>query len=179
MRIGVLLSGSLAASAWVAKWAFMIPPGGRVLDLAAGSGRHTKLFAESGYIVEAVDRDISGLVEFAVLPSVHLNEYDLELGAWPYPKDHFSGIVVTNYLHRPLFPELINALAPGGVLVYETFAQGNEAFGRPANPDFLLRPGELLDVVHGQLRVLAFEDIYTSEPKPAMVQRICAMRPVA
>jgi len=174
-----LLPESLAASAWVAKWAFMIPHGGRVLDLAAGSGRHTKLLAESGYCVEAVDRDISGLAECAVLPAVNIHEHDLELGVWPYAKGHFSGIVVTNYLHRPLFPSLINALAPGGVLIYETFAKGNEVYGRPANPDFLLRPGELLDVVRGQLRVIAFEDIYTSEPKAAMVQRICAMLPVA
>lgn len=173
----ILLSESLAASAWVVKWVSMIPHGGRALDLAAGSGRHTKLLAESGYTVEAVDRDISGLAEFAALPSVNINEYDLELGAWPYAKGCFSGIVVTNYLHRPLFPELINALAPGGILIYETFAMGNEVYGRPSNPDFLLRPGELLDVVRGQLRVLAFEDIYMSEPKPAMVQRICAMRP--
>lgn len=157
----------------------MIPHGGRVLDLAAGSGRHTKLLAESGYSVEAVDRDISKLARLALLPTVSIYEWDLEVGVWPYSNEHFAGIVVTNYLQRPIFPELMKALVPGGVLIYETFALGNEAYGRPANPDFLLRPGELLDVVHGQLRVLAFEDVYTAEPKPAMVQRICAMRPFA
>ena len=149
-----------------------------MLDLAAGSGRHTRLLAESGYKVEAVDRDISGLAEFSATPAVNTLEYDLEHGVWPYSDRRFSGIVVTNYLYRPLFPDLVNALEPGGVLIYETFALGNEVYGRPSNPDFLLRPGELLDVVRGQLRVLAFEDIYTAEPKPAMVQRICAMRPV-
>ena len=169
----------LAASAWVKKWASMIPSGGLVLDLAAGSGRHTKLLADSGHLVEAIDRDISGLTELAALSSVNIHEYDMERGAWPYPVNHFSGIVVTNYLYRPIFPALINALVPGGVLIYETFAEGNEVYGRPTNPDFLLYAGELLEKVHGQLRVIAFEDVYTPEPKPAMVQRICAIRPIA
>ena len=89
----------------------------------------------------------------------------------------FAGVVVANYLHRPLFPRLLDALAPSGVLIYETFAAGNERFGRPSNPDFLLREGELLDVVKGKLRVVAYEDLFVADPKPAMIQRICAVRP--
>ena len=102
---------------------------------------------------------------------------DLEGGPWPFEGQRFAGIVVANYLHRPLFPRLLESLGPGGVLIYETFAVGNERYGRPSNPDFLLRPGELLDVVRGRLRVLAYEDLTVSEPKPACMQRICAVAP--
>ena len=159
------------------KWAAHIADGGHVLDLAAGSGRHTQFLAESGFEVEAVDRDISALSKLALLPNVHIREQDLECTEWPYRPDEFSGIVVTNYLHRPLFPDLINALAPSGLLIYETFALGNEVLGKPSNPNFLLLPGELLEAVRGRLRVLGYEDIFQSKPKPAMVQRICAIRP--
>ena len=101
---------------------------------------------------------------------------DIEAAAWPYAGRTFGAIVVTNYLHRPLFPHLLAALAPGGVLIYETFALGNERYGRPANPDFLLKPGELLDVVRGVCRVVAYEDVAVEQPRPAMVQRLCALR---
>ncbi len=101
---------------------------------------------------------------------------DLENAAWPLGERSFGAIVVTNYLHRPLFPRIVAAIAGNGVLIYETFAAGNERFGKPSNPDFLLRPGELLDVVAGKFRVIAYEDLQIGEPKPAMVQRICAMR---
>jgi SAM-dependent methyltransferase len=101
---------------------------------------------------------------------------DIEGAAWPLPDDaKFAAIVVTNYLHRPLFPQLLRSLAPGGVLVYETFAQGNESVGKPSNPAFLLAPGELLDVVRGHLRVVAFQDGFLAQPRPAYVQRICAI----
>ena len=99
---------------------------------------------------------------------------DIEAGPWPYAGEQFAGVIVTNYLHRPLLPLLVAAVAPGGVLIYETFAVGNERFGRPSNPEFLLRPGELLEAVRGRLRVRAYEDLEVQEPKPAMVQRICA-----
>lgn len=100
---------------------------------------------------------------------------DLENGPWPYAGWHFDAVIVTNYLHRPLFSPLLAALADGGVLIYETFAAGNERYGRPGNPDFLLKPGELLELARGRLRVAAYEDLYVETPKPAMIQRLCAV----
>lgn len=102
---------------------------------------------------------------------------DIEDGPWPYLGRTFAAVIVTNYLHRPLFPLLLDTLAPGGVLIYETFAAGNEQYGRPSNPDFLLKPGELLQVAHGRLRVMAHEELLVTDPRPAMIQRICAVRP--
>lgn len=163
-------------SAWVCRWAEYVPPGGRVLDLACGSGRHARWLAARGHTVEAVDRDAAALAELASAPDITTRCADLEGGPWPYAGETFAGIVVVNYLHRPLFPHLLAALAAGGALIYETFAAGNERYGRPANPNFLLRPGELLDVVRGSLRVIAYEDLFVSEPRPAMMQRICAVR---
>jgi hypothetical protein len=127
-----------------------------------------------GFEVEAVDRDAS---LFADAPSqVRLLQADIEEGPWPYEGRLFDGIVVTNYLHRPLLPRLVSSLEAGGVLVYETFARGNEKFGKPSNPAFLLEPGELLDAVRGKLRVLGFEDLVVSDPRPAAVQRLAARR---
>ena len=163
-------------SAWVTRWAECIPAGGRVLDVACGSGRHARWLAARGHAVEAVDRDASLLAALASTPGIATRCADLEGGFWPYAGQHFAGIVVANYLHRPLFPALLAALAPGGALIYETFAAGNERFGRPSNPEFLLRPGELLDVVRGALRVIAYEDRVISEPRPAAIQRLCAIR---
>jgi len=153
----------------------MVPPGAPVLDVAAGAGRHTRLFAARGHPVTAVDRDIASLRDIAGSPA-EIVQADLEDGSpCPFGARQFAAVVVTNYLHRPLFPALVDAVAPGGVLLYETFAAGNERFGKPSNPDFLLRPGELLDAVRGRLRVLAYEDLEVTEPKPAMVQRIAAI----
>ena len=145
-----------------------------MLDLAAGGGRHSVYLSSLGYQVEAVDRDVSALRS---IPGITVREADLENGPWPYAGWQFNGIVVTNYLHRPLFSSLIDALAPGGVLIYETFMAGNERYGRPSNPDFLLRSNELL-LTFGGMEVLGFEQGYTVDPKPAMVQRICVRKPV-
>ncbi|MGQ0749152.1 MAG: class I SAM-dependent methyltransferase [Betaproteobacteria bacterium] len=163
-------------SAWVTRWAECIPAGGRVLDVACGSGRHARWLAARGYTVEAVDRDASLLAALASTPGIATRCADLEDAPWPYAGETFAGIVVANYLHRPLLPHLLAALAAGGALIYETFAVGNERFGRPSNPDFLLKPGELLDVARGALRVIAYEDRVVSEPRAAAIQRICAVR---
>ncbi|HEY2628260.1 MAG TPA: methyltransferase domain-containing protein [Usitatibacter sp.] len=166
--------GPSEPSPWVARWAASIRPGGSVLDVAAGGGRHAKLLAAMGFVVDAVDRDLSAFGECP--PKVTLREADLEAGPWPYEGRRFDGIVVTNYLHRPLLARLVESLEAGGLLVYETFARGNERFGKPSNPAFLLAPGELLDAVRGRLRVLGYEDLVVVEPRPAAVQRIAARR---
>lgn len=158
-----------APSAWVERWAALVPQG-RVLDLACGGGRHSRLFLSRGYEVVAVDREPLGVA------GVRCVRADLEDGSpWPLPGERFQGIVVTNYLHRPLFALIEQALAPGGVLIYETFMQGNERFGKPSNPAFLLRPGELWQAFGG-LQVIAFEQGRARAPKPAMIQRLCAIR---
>lgn len=164
------------ASAWVKRWARLIPAGGVVLDVAAGSGRHARYLAGLGYRVEAVDRDAEALQALAGVPGITVRVADLEGGPWPYAGRRFDGIVVTHYLHRPLFPCLLEALGERGVLIYETFAAGNERYGRPSNPDFLLRPGELLAVFGAALQVVAFESGRVSVPKPAVLQRLCAVR---
>ena len=163
-------------SAWVTRFATMIPRPGSVLDLACGAGRHTRLLAELGYSVLAVDIAVSRLGPIAAMPGVTALQADLENAPWPFDDRRFIGIVVSNYLHRPLLPKLLAGLTPGGVLIYETFARGNERFGKPSNPDFLLVPGELLRAVEGHARVVAYEDLIVDEPKPAAVQRICAVR---
>lgn len=144
-----------------------------MLDVACGSGRHSRYLAARGYQVLAVDRDEQALACLDGLCGVRTLRYDLEADAWPFANQRFDGIVVTNYLHRPLLPLLPKALAADGLLIYETFAQGNQRYGKPSNPLFLLRPGELLDLARG-LRVLAYEDLYVAQPKPALVQRLCA-----
>ena len=164
----------LAPSPWVQRWLTLIRPGGAVLDVAAGAGRHARLAARLGFEVDAVDRDASLFADPP--PQVRVLEADIEAGPWPYAGRRFDAIVVANYLHRPLLPVLMDSLEPGGVLVYETFAQGNERFGKPSNPAFLLAPGELLEAVRGKLRVVAFEDLVVSDPRPAAVQRLCARR---
>lgn len=166
-----------APSAWVSRWAHLIEAGGEVLDVAAGSGRHARLMAARGARVVALERDPAALALLTQLDGVEAVAADLEDGSpWPLPAARrFAAVIVTNYLYRPLLPRLLDVLAPGGVLLYETFAQGNETLGKPSNPAFLLAPGELLDVVRGRLRVVAFEDGFEATPRPAMVQRICAV----
>jgi len=156
-------------SPWVLRWIELIDRG-PVLDLAAGGGRHSILFAERGLEVIAVDR------EPLTVPGVRFVQADLEGGGpWPFAGQRFAAIVVTNYLHRPLLPHLAASLADGGVLIYETFMAGNERFGRPKNPAFLLQPGELLAAFAG-LTPIAFEQGYVEAPKAAMIQRLCARR---
>ena len=161
-----------APSAWVVRWAAHLAPGSNVLDVACGNGRHSRLLGERGCRVTAVDRDPASAPALVSEPNVEFVHADLEADTWPLGARTFDAIVVTNYLHRPLFSALKKALAPGGLLVYETFAAGNAEFGRPSSPDYLLRPRELLDAFSADMRVLAFEDGFTTQPKPAMVQRI-------
>ena len=164
-------------SLWVERFLPLIAAGGSVLDLACGKGRHSLLLAQRGYRVEAVDRDAEAVAAIsAQAPGVVTRLADLEGGPWPYYGCAFDGIVVTNYLYRPLLPLLFNALDVNGVLIYETFMIGNERFGKPSNPAFLLRQGELLDLVRRRLTVVAFEQGETDVPRPAVVQRLCATR---
>ena len=161
-------------SPWIVQWAGLVPAGVPVLDVAAGGGRHTRFFADRGHRVTAVDRDVSALADH---PDVEIVQADLEDGSpWPLPGRVFGAVVVTNYLHRPLLPELLDVLAPGGVLLYETFMEGNERFGRPSRPEFLLKDGELLELVRGRFSVVAYEARMISEPKMAMIQRIAARK---
>lgn len=162
-------------SAWVRRFAPLIVDEGAVLDLACGAGRHARFFADGGWRVTAVDRDAQALAGLRGHVGVEVVEADLEAGDWPLGLRRFDGIVVANYLHRPLFPHLLAALAEGGVLIYETFMLGNERFGRPSSPDFLLRPGELLEAF-GSLQIVAFEQGEVAMPKPAVLQRLCAVR---
>ncbi len=169
-------------SRWVSRFAPLVPAG-EVLDLACGGGRHARLFAARGHAVLAVDRDPAALLASAG-ERIRTLQFDLErddaadAADWPLRADAYAGVVVTRYLHRPLLPALLQSVAPGGVLIYETFALGNGQFGKPSNPDFLLAPGELLRVLAGRsdFRVIAFEDGYAAEPNPAMLQRVCARR---
>lgn len=159
----------LAVSEWVRRWARMIPRG-PVLDVASGQGRHARFLQALGFEVVAVDRDP------AAIDNVQVVKADLEDGSpWPFEGRRFAGVVVTNYLHRPLFPVLESCVADGGVLIYETFMSGNERYGKPSNPAFLLRPGELLDAFPA-LSTAGFEQGLVEAPKKAVVQRLCAIR---
>lgn len=159
-------------SPWIARWAHLIVPAGAVLDVAAGAGRHTTWLAARGHAVTAVDRDAALLAPLATIAEVVVA--DIENGPWPLAGRTFDAVVVANYLWRPLFATLTGALAPGGVLLYETFAAGNETVGRPARPDFLLAPGELLAAAAG-LRIVAYEDGFLRRPERYM-QRLAAIR---
>jgi SAM-dependent methyltransferase len=166
------MHGTEAPSSWITRWSHLVPAGGAVLDLACGRGRHMRWFADRGHRVLGVDRDADAL---ATLRGVgEALQADIENGPWPLAGRQFACVVVTNYLWRPLFPQILQAVAPGGVLLHETFAQGNETVGKPSRPDFLLRPGELLAAYAG-LRVVAYEDGFLTEPE-RFVQRIAAVR---
>ncbi|MBI5790494.1 MAG: class I SAM-dependent methyltransferase [Rhodocyclales bacterium] len=166
-----------APSAWIRRFLPLVAAGGAALDLACGRGRHTVLLAEHGLRVTAVDRDGDALAAVAArVPGAELLEADIEGGPWPFAGRRFDVIVVANYLHRPLLPLLVDSLSPGGALIYETFMVGNARFGKPSSPEFLLRRDELLDVVRGKLGVVAFEQGEIETPRPAVVQRLCAVR---
>lgn len=169
-----MANASGTPSAWIAQWSGLIVPRGTVLDVAAGGGRHARLLAERGHQVTAIDRDTSALKG---IDGVEIVSADLEDGSpWPLSGRRFDAVVVANYLHRPLMPTLLDTVAPGGVLLYETFMVGNERFGKPSRPDFLLSDGELLELVRGRFSVVAYEARLISEPRMAMVQRIAARR---
>jgi SAM-dependent methyltransferase len=170
------LSQSDEPSRWIRRFSSLLPKGGRVLDVACGGGRHSRLFLKSEAQVTCLDRDVSSVADLA--GKVEIIEADLEIGLpWPLAGRVFDAVVVTNYLFRPLMAPLIDAVAPCGVFLYETFAKGNERYDRPRNPDHLLQPGELLAAVEGRLQVLAYEaGIEQRASGPKVVQRICAMR---
>nr|WP_295853896.1 class I SAM-dependent methyltransferase [uncultured Xylophilus sp.] len=159
-------------SAWVVRWAHLVPAGADVLDVACGNGRHLRWFHARNHPVAGVDRARDAIEQIAHLGDLRMA--DIEGGPWPFDGRQFGGVVVTNYLHRPLLPVLVQSVAPGGVLIYETFATGQEQVGRPRSSAFLLQPGELLAVVGG-LQVVAFEDGWLPSPD-RRVQRIAAVR---
>lgn len=172
---------NLSISPWIQRFCPLIGPENTVLDLAAGRGRHSLWFLERGCRVTAVDRDIEALETLSAMQSngaerLDVIQADLEDGSpWPLADRRFDAVVVVNYLWRPLFPSILDALDAGGILLYETFATGHEALGKPTNPDFLLKPGELLEVVAGRLTVVAYEHGRLAGPEgPAIKQRIAA-----
>lgn len=163
-------------SAWVARWAVLIRPDSRVLDLACGYGRHARMLAARGARVTALDRDDAALATLCNVPGVTTLAADVESGPWPFAAGSFDAVVVSHYLHRPLFPHIIAALRHGGVLIYQTFMLGNERYGKPSNPEFLLRPGELLELSRDACQVIGFEQGFVDETKPAVVQSLCAQK---
>ena len=179
MNVDAAEHASLAPSPWIERYAHLIRPGARVLDLAAGNGRNARFLAARGARVLAVDRDAAALAASAGVRDLETRIVDLETGAWPLANERFDAIVVCHYLHRPLFPHVRAARAGDGVLLYETFSDGQQAFGRPSNPDFLLRPGELLELaaLAPPLTVVAFEQgVVLHEGRArAVIQRIVAV----
>ena len=164
--------GTEAPSAWVQRWAHLIQPNCQVLDVACGRGRHMRFLASLGHHLSGIDRDPEAIAAVAALgEAVHA---DIENGPWPLPNRTFDAVIVTNYLWRPLIPQILASLAPEGVLIYETFAEGNETVGKPSRPDFLLKPGELLSLCQG-LRIVAYEEGFLDSPE-RFVQRIVAVK---
>ena len=176
-----LQHGSEPPSAWIKRWSHLVAPGGGVLDVACGYGRHARWFYERNHPVALVDRAQAAINSIASIIPANACEAvvaDIENGPWPFAGRQFAAVVVTNYLWRPLFPTLLGSLQPGGVLIYETFTQGNETVGKPSRADFLLRPGELLEVCQA-LRVVAFEEGFQQAADgsaPQFIQRIAAVR---
>ncbi|MGB0748091.1 MAG: class I SAM-dependent methyltransferase [Magnetospiraceae bacterium] len=160
------------------RFAGLVAAGQPVLDLACGNGRHGRHFLQKGHPVLFLDRDTGAVQDLTEGGAATVLTADLEDGSpWPLAGQYFAGIVVTNYLFRPVFPKLLDALAPGGVLIYETFARGNEIFGRPRNPDHLLAENELLDLTNDQLHIVAFEQGMTDKtPIPGVIQRLCGVK---
>jgi SAM-dependent methyltransferase len=172
------LTEIIRPSRWVEHYSSYLPAGGLILDLACGSGRHARLLARQDFTVLAVDRNPEAIAALSDQPGIEALCADLEGDSWPLAGRQFAGIVVTNYLWRLCLPELLTQLAPGGVLIYETFMRGNEAYGKPSNPDFLLQPGELRELAAAAgLEEIAFSEAYADDPKPCMRQAIVARRP--
>lgn len=172
-----MIAPMITPSLWIVRHATRLPAGRPLLDLACGGGRHVRYLADGNRPILAVDRDSAALVALAGLPGVETLVADLEGDDWPLAGRTFGGIVVTNYLWRPRLDAVLAALEPGGVLLYETFMLGNEAYGKPSNPEFLLRPGELRErCAAAGLREIEFVEGYVASPKPAMRQAICAVR---
>ena len=165
-----------APSLWITRFMPEIPPAAQILDLACGTGRHVKLFLDHGHNVTGVDIDISKCGDLARRPRLELIAADLEGGPWPLQERQFEAVVVTNFLWRPLMGHILDAVAPNGLLLYETFGQGNEAFGKPRNPEFLLAPEELLTRVGDGFSVIAYEHGRIDRPDPAILSRICARK---
>lgn len=170
--------GREPASLWIEQYAHLVRKQGTVLDVACGAGRHARLFAAMGMKVTAVDRNAEALAEMTAHTGIATLWADLENAAWPLPERSFDAVIVTNYLWRPLLPTLAATVAEKGVILYETFARGNERFGKPSNPDFLLAPDELLQHFGPDkgFHVIAYEDVVLDLPKPACVQRIAAIK---
>ena len=169
--------GGGVPSDWVRRFAASLPVGANVLDLAAGGGRHARWLAERGCRVTAVDRDAAALATMKGVAGIETRVLDLEGPDWPLGGEQFDAVVVANYLYRPRFAALFELVRPGGLLIYETFMLGNERFGKPSNPDFLLRPCELLACLPEGWSVVAFEQGEVG--RPAMIQRLCASRSAA
>ena len=169
-------AGLSPPSKWLMRFAALIAPGARVLDYACGSGRHARWLAARGMQVDAVDSDRAALDRLQGVTGVRARELELEGDDWPLAGESYAAVVVTNYLYRPRFDALLALLPPGGVLIYETFMVGNERFGKPSSPAFLLQPGELLERLRGEWTVVAFEQGEVAAPRPAVVQRVCALR---
>jgi SAM-dependent methyltransferase len=167
------MHGTEDISPWVQRWSHLVPARGAVLDVACGHGRHLRWFSAQGHPVTGVDRSEEAIAAVAGLGETVLA--DIENGPWPFANRSFDGVVVTNYLWRPLLATIVQSVAPGGVLIYETFAAGNETVGKPSRPDFLLQPGELLRACQ-DLRVVAYEEGFLDGP-PRFIQRIAAVRP--
>jgi SAM-dependent methyltransferase len=172
MNRAAALTATYSPSPWIVRFATLVRDNGHVLDVACGAGRHSVFFAARGCRVTAIDRNVAAL---AGVEHIAPLQADIEADPWPLPGERFDAVIVTNYLHRALMPALIAAVADDGILLYETFARGNEVYGRPANPDFLLAPGELLTTIGDRLRVVAFEQGVVTSARPAVLQRIAAV----
>ena len=168
--------GAQAASSWVSRWAAAIAPGARVLDFASGGGRNLAPLVARGARLVAADRDAQALATIGERAQCVCT--DLESEPWPFAAGSFDAVVCCNFLHRPRLDLLFSLVAPGGLMIYETFARGNERYGKPSSPAFLLAPGELVAAAHrNRFQVLGYEHGYCADPRPALVQRLCAARP--
>jgi SAM-dependent methyltransferase len=163
-------------SPWIVEYVQLIRKGGRVLDLACGNGRHAIWLAKQGYQVDAIDRDAQVVSNMVGMDNINVFIADLEAGDWPHSDRKYDGIIVSRYLYRPLLRTLAALLNPGGILIYETFMAGNERYGKPSNPDFLLLPNELFEVYSPLLNIIAFEQGEEQTSRPAVMQRICAIK---